>query len=378
MNTAISIERNIYYEKYSFVFVMLTILLTGLGLATLYSGSVHYAQRFFDNPLYFLTKQTISLGIAFLCFLFFMLIDLAALRKLIPFMLIASFLLCVLVFIPGLGISKNGATRWLNLFYLKFQPSEFVKLVLVIFLANFFDKNKEHFDMPMKSILPPFFVSAIFVLLVYFQNDFSTSMFLLFIVLVMFFIAGASILWFIKGSLVLLPMAVLMVITSTHRMRRVLSFLYPDHDPLGAGYQVNAASEALTGGGLWGMGIGNGIRKIASVPEVYSDFIFVVLGEEMGFIGVCAYLLLLLATSITGIIIALRSSGRFGTFLAFGATAAIVFQSILNLAVVVRLVPATGMPLPFFSFGGSSLIITLSFCGIIINVSGLKKGGAYV
>ncbi|QUK00163.2 putative lipid II flippase FtsW [Treponema pallidum] len=369
----ISIEKNVHQERYSFVFILLVALMVGVGFVTLYSGSVHYAQRFFRYPGYFLVRQGVSIGIGLVCLLFFTFVRLASLRKALSPLILVAFALCVCTFFPGIGSTRNGATRWIKVFDINFQPSEFVKLVLIVFLANFFDKHREHFDTPIRSIFPPFVVSVIFVSVVFFQNDFSTAMFLLFITVVMFFIAGAPLWWFLRGIMVLAPIAVLMIVTSTNRLRRVLSFLYPDRDPLGAGYQVNAALEALMDGGLWGRGIGNGVRKIASVPEVYSDFIFVVIGEEMGFIGVCLYLMLLFAFTLTGISIALRCANRFNTFLAFGASAAIVLQSILNVAVVVRLVPATGIPLPFFSSGGSSIVVTLSLCGLIINVSGDEK-----
>ncbi len=369
MRQGINFERNIHRERYSFVFIMLVILMAGIGLAALYSGSLHYAERFFHNPFYFLLRQLRNLMIAVLGLLFFSFIGMDTLRKLLPYFLIFGFFMLLMPFVPGISSPRNGANRWIAIAGISVQPSEFIKLLLIVFLANFFDKKHDQFDAPLVSVLPPFFVTAVFVLLVYLENDFSTSFFLILLFMMMFFIAGGSLLWFLKGLIVVIPCAVLMIVTSTYRMKRVLSFLFPEHDPLGTSYQVNAALSALSSGGVWGAGLGNGVHKISSVPEIYSDFIFVVWAEEMGFAGVCLYFFLLCLFTGSAYTIALSCKNRFGCYLAFGAASAIIMQILLNLAVVVRLVPATGIPLPFFSFGGSSLITTLCLCGLIINVS---------
>jgi len=369
----ITVEKNINRERYNPVFILLVVLISGIGIAVLYSGSLHYAERFFGNPSYFVIRQIRNLVIGSVGLIFFTFFDIERLRKILPYLLIGGVILLLAPFIPGLASPRNGANRWISVGGFSLQPSEFIKLFLIIFLANFFDKKAEQFDTPLISILPPFFITAVFVLLVYLENDFSTSAFLMLIFLLMFFAAGGSLLWFIKGLIVIIPSAVLMVVTSTYRMKRVLSFLSPDYDPLDTGYQMNAAIDALASSGMWGAGMGNGVHKISSVPEIYSDFIFVVWAEEMGFFGVCMYLFLLALFTATAYLIAFSCENRFGCYIAFGAASAIVLQSFLNLGVVVRLVPATGIPLPFFSFGGSSLITTLCLCGLIINVSTYSK-----
>lgn len=373
MKPFITLEQNINRDRYSFIFILQVVLMLGLGLATLYSGSLYYAERFFGNPLYFVLRQFRNLLAGGIGLVFFSFFSLEQLRKFLPYLLIAGLIFVLLPFVPGIGFPRNGANRWIALGKISLQPSEFIKLLLILFLANFFDKKAEQLEAPLISILPPFFITAVFVLLVYMENDFSTSAFLMLIFMIMFYAAGGPLLWFLKGLIVMIPCAVLMVVTSTYRMKRVLSFLFPDHDPLGAGYQINAALDALASGGITGSGFGNGVHKISSVPEIYSDFIFVVWAEEMGFAGVCAYLLLIFLFAFTAYTIAFQCTNRFGCLLAFGATSAIVVQSFLNLGVVVRLVPATGIPLPFFSFGGSSLITTLCLCGLIINVSSYSK-----
>lgn len=371
-------EKNIITENYNFIFIMVVILLLGLGFTVLYSGSLSYGARFFDDPLYFVKRQAVNLVLGLIALFFCSLVEHETLRKLLPFIVLGTFILAVLPFVPGVRWARNGSARWVKFGKFIFQPSEFIKLTIVLFLANFFDKKQQQLDEPLVSIFPPFLVCGALIFLVYLEPDFSTAMFLTFLTVLMFFIAGVGLSWFLKGLICFLPIAVIMVLSKAYRLNRVLAFFYPEHDPLGGSYQVNAAIKAITSGGLLGTGLGNGLQKISSVPEIYSDFIFVVWAEEMGFIGVLSYFILLSAFAFLGFRIAVKSEDNFLKFLAFGSTASIVFQSILNAAVVSRLVPATGIPMPFFSYGGSSLIATMCFCGFIINVSRHKGGKEHV
>lgn len=362
-------------EMIDLFFVLLLTLMIGVGLTTLFSGSLSYGERFFNDPMYFVKKQIVNLliGIAALSVCSFIRFDF--LRSMLPKLVLLTLILTILPFIPGIGITKNGSSRWIGIGSSTFQPSELVKLVLVLFLANLFDKKHEYLDDPAISVYPAAIMSGIFISLVYLQNDFSTSVFLLITVMVMFYVSGVSISFFIKISLVLLPLSALMILTKEYRVERVLSFLDPSRDPLGAGYQVNAALTALSEGGFWGRGLGNGIRKISGIPEVQNDFIFAVWGEEMGFMGVSAYFILLSAFCVRGYQISLRSTSRFAFLLGFGSVTLILVQSLMNCGVVVRAFPATGIPLPFFSSGGSSLLISLCLSGFIINVSRSKSRG---
>lgn len=369
-------KKNINSEKYDFVFAMSILLLFGVGFATLYSGSIYYAQRLFDDHLYFVTKQIKHFIAGILFMMFFIFIDFSILRKALPFIMLGTFILCILPFVPGIGEERNGASRWINIAGFMFQPSELVKLSLILFLANFFDKKNGKYDEPLISIITPFIITSLFVLLVYLGNDFSSSVFILVISIVIFFIAGVPLLWFLKGLFCFLPILILMVITKEYRMERVLSFFDPSRSPLSSGFQIQASLNALTSGGLWGQGLGNGVRKIASVPEIYSDFIFVVWAEEMGFIGVLFYIALLSLFAVFGYRISFRCKNRFGAYASFGAVTCILLQSLVNCGVVSKLLPATGIPLPFFSSGGSSLLVTFCLCGLVLNASGYvnKKG----
>lgn len=372
---AFAAEKNKTPERIDVAFVLLVMLLCGTGFVTLYSGSLGFAERMFGNPLYFVRRQGINLGIGIAALLLFSAVNLDGIRKILPWLVVLTLIISLLPFIPGIGANKNGATRWIGIGNSTFQPSELIKLVLVFFLANLFAKKHDRLEEPSVSVYPAAIMSCVFIAIVYLQNDFSTALFIMVIALIMFYIADVRLSWFLKLFLVLIPLVVLMVLSKEYRVERVLSYFHPAHDPLGAGYQVNAALDALSEGGFWGRGLGNGIRKISSIPEVQSDFIFAVWCEEMGFFGVLIYFILLSAFAFRGYQISLRCADRFRSFLGFGCISIVLLQSLMNCGVVVRLFPATGVPLPFFSSGGSSLLITLCLCGLIINVSRWKPEG---
>jgi cell division protein FtsW len=351
-------------------FIIAVILLCGMGFTTLYSTSPDAALRMGQESLYFVTRQLIFLGVGFACMIVFAFSNLELLRKYLRFIVIVTLILCLLTRIPVIGVEKNGAYRWINMGPLgTFQPSELAKFTLVIFLANLFAKKYERFDDPRVSIIPAVIMMGLFFCVVYQQNDLSTSFFIFMLGLVMFFIAGVRIRWFVGFFALGFPLAVLFVFAKDYRVERLIAYLNPGANPQSGGYQAMASKQALLSGGFWGRGLGGGVRKIASVPEVQADFIFAGWGEEMGFIGVVLYLLLLAFFAWRGYRIAAECSDRFLSMAAFGSVSAIVLQSLMNCGVVSALLPATGIPLPFFSAGGSSLLITLLFCGVIINVS---------
>ncbi len=373
-NRVLSAERNRYGERADVPLILLILFFCGLGLTTLYSGSLGYAERVFGDPLYFVVRQAINLGVALVVMTLFASISLDWIRKQLPLMVAVTIVFLLLPFFPVVGITKNGASRWFGIGSYTFQPSELVKLTLVLFLANLFAKKYDRLDDPRVSVYPASFMTALFLMLIYLENDFSTTFFILVIALSMFFLGGVGLRWFGMFLILTLPMAALMVLTREYRMERIMAFLHPDRDPLGSGYQVKASLDALSGGGFWGLGLGNGIRKLTGIPEVQSDFIFAAWAEEMGFMGVLLYFSALIALFARSVMVSLSSSDRFRTLAGLGASLVIFLQSILNCGVVVRAFPATGIPLPFFSSGGSSLLVTLSLCGLVINVSRKPSG----
>ena len=349
-------------------------LLTGLGLVTLYSSSYAYAERFFGNGMYFFTRQALFCAAGILLFIVSAHVDIEALRKLIKPMVIAALILCILTFIPGIGVIRNGASRWIRIGSSTYQPSEMVKLVLPLYLAHILDKKQDSLNAFSKGILPPVLVSALFFALIYFQNNFSTAVFIALNALVILFLAGIRLRYFIAATFIFLPLSALLLLTKEHRVRRLISFVQPEWEPQGAGYQVKNSILAISSGGFWGKGIGQGTRKIASVPEVHSDFIFAAYSEEAGFLGILLFMILVTVFAVQGFKSALGSGSVFRRLLGAALVTTIVTQTLLNIAVVSGSLPATGIPLPFFSAGGSSLATTLISAGLIVNISRHREG----
>jgi len=349
------------------------ILLLGTGLVTLYSASYFFADRFFMDSHYFIKKQIIFGAIGIAAFLIFSRLSLDVIRKFILPFVFTAVILCVLTFIPGIGVERYGASRWIEFGSMSYQPSEMVKFVLPVYLAHLIDKKSDNLSGFNTGILKPAAVTILFFTLIYMQNNFSTAVFIIFNAMIIFFLAGMRYRYFISAVVLILPVASLLVFTKEHRVRRLVSFLRPEWDPMGAGFQVNASRDAIISSGFFGKGIGEGTRKLASIPEIHSDFIFSAYVEETGFIGILLFLALFAAFAVLGYTAALKSESVFGRLLAAGLTTMIVSQALLNIAVVSGALPATGIPLPFFSAGGSSLLTTLICAGLITNVA--RRGG---
>jgi cell division protein FtsW len=344
-------------------------LLTGLGLVTLYSSSYAFGQRFFGSGLYFISRQLVLGAAGMGLFFIASRIKLDLVRKLIGPLVIGAAVLCILTFLPGIGVSKNGASRWIRLGSWTYQPSELVKLILPLYLAHIFDKKQESLDSFSSGVLPPVVVTAVFFMLIYLQNNFSTAVFLAVNALVIFFLAGVRLRYFFAAIVMLLPLSSLLILTKEHRLRRLISFIWPDWEPQGAGYQVRSSLLSIMSGGFLGKGVGQGTRKIASVPEIHSDFIFSSFAEESGFLGVLLFFVLFAAFALRGYRGGLRADSLFKRLFCCGLLTMILSQALLNIAVVSGSLPATGIPLPFFSAGGSSLATTLLMAGFIVNVS---------
>jgi cell division protein FtsW len=353
------------------------LLLTGMGLVTLYSCSSAFAQRFFGDSRYFIFRQLVLAAVGMFLFFAASLINLDWLRKGMMAMVLFSFVLCALTFLPGIGLEKNGAKRWIHIGSFGYQPSELVKVVLPLYLAHIFDKKRDSLGNFRSGILPPALITSLFFVLIYWENNFSTAVFIAVNALVIFFVAGVGFRYFIAATVLLLPTSVLLILIKPHRLIRVRSFFHPEWDPQGAGFQVKASVLTLGSGGFWGKGIGQGTRKIASIPEVHSDFIFSAFSEEAGFLGVFCFFIIFAVFVWRAYRSAIKADTMFKFLLAFGLATMVASQALVNIAVVSGSLPATGIPLPFFSAGGSSLATTLLTAGLIVNVS-RTEGGVHV
>lgn len=356
-------------QKTVHLFYFCVILLLGTGLVTLYSASYSFAMRFFADGNYFIKRQLIFACFGIVFFIICALINLEKFRRFIKFFVGIAAFLCFLTLVPGIGVERYGASRWIEFGALSYQPSEMIKFVLPLYLAHLLDKKANNIDKFSTGVLPPVLVTGLFFVLIYIQNNFSTAVFIVFNAMIIFYLAGIKYRYFLAAVTMIIPISALLVFTKEHRVRRLVSFLRPEWDPLGAGFQVNASRDAIVSGGFWGKGIGEGTRKIASIPEIHSDFIFSAYVEETGYIGLILFFVLFAVFAFLGYRAAIKCESVFGRLLAAGLTTMIVLQALLNIAVVSGALPATGIPLPFFSAGGSSLFTTMVCAGLIANVA---------
>ncbi len=347
----------------------LLLLLAGTGLVAVFSSSFYDAEKLTGDSKFFFKKHIWQLGVGGALAYVASRLSIEIMRKATPILLCGSLALLCLPFIPGIGTELLGTRRWIIFFGQSFQPSELAKLSLVMYLSHIFSKNEDRMTDFVNSVLPPLLVTAAISGLIYLQNDFSTAVFVLSLSLIMFFVAGMRLVYFIMIGSIALPFSIVLLLMKEYRVQRIISFLNPQVDPIGAGYQVMSARAALIRGGIWGTGLGLGAKKLGGLPEAHSDFVFAVLGEETGFIGVIFILTVFIAFTVRGYMIAVGCRDRYCFILAFGLTTALALQALFNIAVVSGLVPATGIPLPFFSTGGSSIVVTMIMCGILLNLS---------
>jgi cell division protein FtsW len=368
-------EKSPHFAGESHFLTATVFLLTGLGLVTLYSASYAFARRFFqNNGLHFVSRQLIAAGAGMVLFFLTSRINLDRLRKIAKPLVTFAGILCLLTFMPGIGDTRNGASRWIKLPWgWTFQPSEIVKVVLPLYLAQLFDERQDSLDKFFTGILPPVLITALFFIIIYLQNNFSTAVFIAVNALAVFFLAGFRLRYFFSAIMMLLPLSGLLILTKEHRLRRLISYIKPDWEPRGAGYQAASSVKAIVSGGLWGKGLGQGTKKIVSIPEVHSDFIFSAFSEEVGLLGVIVVFALFGVFAFLGYRGSLRADGTFRRLLGCGLVTTIVSQVMLNIAMVSGFLPVAGLPLPFFSAGGTALMSTLCMAGLVVNVCRPRK-----
>ncbi|MBI9097013.1 MAG: putative lipid II flippase FtsW [Spirochaetaceae bacterium] len=356
------------------VFLILIILLSGVGFAALFSSSYNFADTVFGSPFHFVKKQFLWLVLGTISAFAASKVSLVLLKKYIPVFMFFSIAVNLLLFIPGLGIESGGARRWLEVGGISFQPSELIRLSLVLYVAKMLEKNINRMKEFSKAVVPQMLIILISTLVVYSQNDFSSAALIFIVAFLMLILGGMSPLFVVflgaSGSLG----AFLMLRAKPYRIRRIISWLNPESDPSGAGYQVLTARSALQSGGFWGEGLGQSYMKQGSLPQAHSDFVFAVIGEEAGYIGVLFVFILFGLFAWRGFSIAMKAENLFEKYMAFGLTTAVYLQALTNMSVVSGFIPATGIPLPLFSAGGSTSLITLIIFGLLLNVSRNNNG----
>lgn len=359
------------YHRCDIGFLVSFLMLWGLGLFTIIVCSKDYSINLMHKDAYYLVRRhLISSGIGFGLFMTFLFLDMNFIRKLVVPMLIVTILLCGMIFIKPLSSEINGATRWVKFpGGFTFQPSELVKFTLVLYMALYFEKQEEKEDESEKSVLVCVAVFVSFLALVLGQRDFSTTFFIMLVGILLFFVAGQKLNWLIPFGVIFAFIIFLVVTTNRFRLDRITGWLNPTQGHDNINMQANNAKTAISAGGFWGQGIGFGLSKLNKIPEVHADYIFAGWAESMGYIGVIIYLCILGFFGWRGYKTSLQCPTRFGAYGSFGCVSIIVMQSIANVMVVCGLLPSTGIPLPFFSVGGSSVMISMAMCGFILNTS---------
>jgi cell division protein FtsW len=352
-----------------YLVLLVLIILVGLGLSALFSASYDKAMRMGFEPDYFFTKQLVYAvgGIAAGSVAFFL--PKNFLRFITPILVLGSLALMLLTIFTSLGETRLGANRWIQIGPIGFQPSELVKICAIFFLANYFDKHRYKLKYFSANIYPAAVV-LIFSGLILLQRDYSTALIFTAICFFLFIAAGTRFSYLVYMlSIVGIP-GLLILLTETYRLKRVVGFIFKDIDPTGLNYQVNASLAAIKSGGLIGKGLGNGIYKLGRLPEVQSDFIFASFMEENGFFGGSLVIILFGLLAYAGYrgSVRLRESDPYFYFLGFGITSILIWQALLNIGVVTGIVPPTGIPLPFFSQGGTSLLVNLGMSGLLCKV----------
>ena len=344
-------------------------ILTALGAVMVLSASAAESIADTDSAWSLFRRQLMWVGLGTLAMLISMRVDYHRLKVFSGPLMVGSALLLIAVVLPGVGASANGATRWLAFGGLRMQPSELAKFAVILFVAELLSRSSRPMDNPAITVRPITVVTVFVFFLLILQPHLGAILVIGAIVMTMMFLAGAPLgrLSAMAGGGVLV--AGLMVWRTPWRRERFLAFLDPTSDPNDAGYQTLQALGAITEGGWTGLGLGGSYAKYGFLPFAHTDFIFAIIAEELGLIGAFAVVLGFVVIGVAGIRAALNAPDRFGMLLAVGITTWVVVQAVLNLGAVLSLLPVTGVTLPFLSFGGSSLVVTLAAMGVLLNVA---------
>ncbi len=349
------------------------LLLTGFGIVMVYSASAVYARQKFGSSTYFLERCLLWNLLGFSAMAVTSRLDYSIYKRYVYPLLGVGIGLLVGVLLFGVRI--NGARRWFHLFGVSFQPAELAKLSLIMYLSYSLSKKAEKVRLFAVGFLPHLFVCGVIMLLLLKQPDLGTAVMAGGVTLVLLFVAGAKISYLFMALLAAAPVIYQAVVGTPWRMRRVLAYLDPWQFRRDAGYQVAESLISVGSGGLTGLGLGDSRHKLFFLPEAHTDYIMAIVGEELGFVGICTVAAVFVVLVLCGCRAAYRARDSFGCYLGFGITAMIGFQAAINLGVVLGSLPTKGLPLPFVSFGGSSLVIDLLAVGILLNIS---RGGPEV
>ncbi|KNZ71212.1 cell division protein FtsW [Thermincola ferriacetica] len=345
------------------------LLLVSTGLIMVLSASSAFASAKFGKPFLFFYKQAIWSCLSICGLIFAANFEYKRLKRLVGPALFITLLLLVLLLIPGVADTRNGANSWLQLGPVSFQPSELVKLCTILILARVLANKQDKISFFQEGLLPPIFIIGVICVLIVLEKDLGTTMALAFTSFVMLFAAGARLSHLTPLALTGAVLASAAVFSEKYRLARFIAFMNPYADPRGTGYQIIQSLYAIGSGGVMGVGLGHSKQKFLYLPESYTDFIYSVLAEELGFIGGLFIIILFIIILVRGLRIAYNIGDSFGSLLAIGITSMITVEAIMNISVATGSMPVTGITLPFISYGGSSLFFKMVGVGILLNIS---------
>lgn len=354
-------------------FFAVVLFLSGMGLVMVYSASSVVAWDRYQDSLYFLKRQGLFVLVGLALMLMVLSTDYHKWVRYSGYILLGSLIGLGLVLVPGIGIEVGGARRWIDLSGARIQPGEFAKLACVLYLSWALVRKGENVKTFTYGLLPMCLVAGVLAGLMLYQPDFGNAVILCVVTAMLLFLAGARVSYLVWGVVLAIPPLWWLVMGEAYRRKRMMTFLDPWHDPQNTSYQIIQSFTAFFSGGLWGNGLGNGKEKLYYLPEVHTDFIGAVVGEELGFWGVCVIVAAFLFLVNRGFYIAKNAPDARGYLLAAGCTLLIGLQAFLNLGVILGLLPTKGLPLPFLSHGGSSLITVFLACGFIQSVARASK-----
>lgn len=356
-------------KKYAKILVGSVLSLSIFGIIMIYSSSNVWAAYKYNNPYKFLISQSVFFIIGLIIIIILKKIDYKIYYKYSTKILIFCFILLILVLIPGIGSIRNGSRSWFGIGGFGIQPSEIAKIGLIIFTSKYLSSNEKNMRSIKNGVLPILLVIMCFFVLILLEPDFGTAMVITVTLIAMIFVSNAKLSLFIGTFILGLLGIVALIIIAPYRMARIVSFLNPWVDPLGSGFQIIQSLYAIGPGGLLGIGLMNSRQKSFYLPEPQTDFIFSIISEELGFLGVLIVVGLFFLLFYSSIKIFFKTKDLFAKYLVFGLSFGIILQALLNLFVVVGLVPVTGVTLPFLSYGGSSLLVSMASIGVILSIS---------
>ena len=347
----------------------LIVALVSIGVVMVYSASAIMAADRFHDPLHFLKRQAMWVLLGMGALWAGMRFDYRRLERFVGPLLAVSFVLLVLVLVPPFGQEINGTRRWLRLGPVSFQPVELAKLSLLLYLASFLARREEAMETFSRGLLPLLLMAGGMAALTMLQPDMGNAMVLVILTLALAYLGGARVMHMGLIAGAALPLCAVAIAMKPYRLRRMVAFMNPWNDPQGSGFQIIQSFLALGSGGWLGRGLGESKQKLFYLPEAHTDFVFAIIGEEFGIVGAAVVVVLFTLLIWRGLRIGLRAPEAFGSYLALGLTVMLATQTIVNLGVVTGSLPTKGLPLPFISFGGSALTMTLFSVGVLLNIS---------